>query len=431
MMEASPSKLRNKAGVSKMIPQNKGSETNIKLPFSFILFSVIAIIAAQFLFLLNGESLIAGTFRIPPIWSAAHLFILGWALMIAMGAMYQLVPVAFLTPIWNEKFGFFQFSITAIGIVWFAAALYMAPGSAVIPGIMMLTGIVLFLFQMMMTLKKQAKPNILTLFVGSALVCLLITIFIGITLILSMNTGFASDYYFPLFKSHILLGTAGWFTLLIFGFSYKMGPMFSLSHGYSMSLAKYVFAAYSLGLVLMILSFFFNQALLLKVGLLFLLIGFSLFVWHMKLILNKKIKKKLDRPFRFALLAIVFGEIIHLLAFFTALTNTFGRFVAPLLVSYLMLWIAFSIIGYLYKIVPFLWWTHKYSNIIGKKDVPALKDMINEKAALPIFSFYILGVLAVAIGMVLNSDILLYLGQSLNTIASIALGMVILSVMKK
>lgn len=33
-----------------------------------------------------------------------------------MGAMYQLVPVAFLAPIWNQKLGYIQFIITVVGI---------------------------------------------------------------------------------------------------------------------------------------------------------------------------------------------------------------------------------------------------------------------------------------------------------------------------
>lgn len=414
-----------------MIPQNMGSETNIKLPFSFILFSIIAIVVSQALFLVNGEALLHGIFRIPAIWSAAHLFILGWALMIAMGAMYQLVPVAFLTPIWNEKFGFIQFAVTAIGIAAFAITLYVSPQNALIPGMLMLLGILMFLFQMGMTLHKQAKPNILTLFVGTALICLLLTILIGITLVVSMKTGFAKEIYPSIFKSHLLLGTAGWFTLLIFGFSYKMAPMFSLAHGYSMKLAKYVYGFYISGLIFVLISFFNNQALLFKSGFLLLFVGFSFFVWHVSTIIKKRIKKKLDRPFSFALLSILFGEIIHLLAFITVLTNQFSKFVGPLMVSYLMLWIAFSIIGYLYKIVPFLWWTHKYSNVIGKADVPTMKDMINEKLALPLFVGFTLGVMGVAIGLVLKASILFYISQSLIIAASIAFGMAIIAVMKK
>ena len=47
---------------------------------------------------------------------------------------------------------------------------------------------------------------------------------------------------------------------------------------------------------------------------------------------------------------------------------------------YIVGWIIFSILGYLYKIVPFLWWTHKYSDRIGKEKVPTMGEMINEKA---------------------------------------------------
>ncbi|MEH7481978.1 hypothetical protein V7157_13055, partial [Neobacillus drentensis] len=207
-----------------MLPQNMGSETNIKLPFSFILFSLIALVFSQILLLVHGQLMADGSFRIPVIWSSAHLLILGWALMAAMGAMYQLVPVAFLTKIWNERFAFIQFFHTAIGITSFSVMLYWSPQNAMIPGVLTLLGILMFLFQMFMTLKKQAKPTILTAFVGSSLVCLFITISLGITLIYCLKTGIAGENYHSIFKAHLLMGVTGWFTLLIFGFSYKMVP---------------------------------------------------------------------------------------------------------------------------------------------------------------------------------------------------------------
>lgn len=414
-----------------MNPQATGNETNIKLPFSFIIFSIVAIIVSQFLFLFHGDALINGVFRIPAIWSAAHLFILGWALMIAMGAMYQLVPVAFLTPIWNEKFGFLQFAVTAAGVTSFAVTLYVAPHHALIPGILMLLGILMFLLQMGMTLRKQAKPNILTLFVGSALISLLLTIIIGITMVVNMQTGFASAIYMELFQSHLLFGVAGWFTLLIFGFSYKMAPMFSLSHGYSMKLAGFVYGFYMAGLLLVFASFFLKLSILFQLGFFLLFVGFSFFITHIATILKKRVKKKLDRPFSFAMLAIVFGAIIHFLAFIASVTNTFSTYAGPLIVAYLMLWIAFSIIGYLYKIVPFLWWTHKYSQSIGKKNVPSMKEMINERLALPLFIIFIVGVIFATIGIVTKGTIFFFTGQVLTTIASIIFGWAILAVLKK
>ena len=412
----------------ELFQQSNGNETNIKLPFSFIGFSMLALILSQLLILLNGDLLVSGVFRLPAIWSAAHLFVLGWALMVAMGAMYQLVPVAFLTPIWNERFGFWQLAVTTAGLISFAAALYLSPQDALIPGVLTLLGILMFIFQMFMTLKSQAKPNVLTLFVGTALFSLLATISLGITLVLSMKTGFASEYYQAIFKTHILLGTVGWFSLLIFGFSYKMVPMFSLSHGYSMRPAPYAFAIYVLGIILFIFSFMTGSHSLEVFGTLFLFAGFLVFTWHVKKIIDKRVKKKLDRPFMFALFAIGCGAIIHLAAFTASAANLFPKMAGPIILLYLVAWIAFSIIGYLYKIVPFLWWTHKYSKEIGKKKVPALKDMMDEKMALPLFLIFTAGTTLLLLSFMIKLMPIFYVGQGLIVMGTVLFSYIIAKV---
>jgi hypothetical protein len=414
-----------------MLAQSTGNETNIKLPISFITFSLIALVLSQILLLVNGQMLVNGSFRIPAIWSAAHLLILGWALMVAMGAMYQLVPVAFLTKIWNEKFGFIQFFVTAIGIASFSWMLYVSPQNALLPGILMLLGILMFLFQMFMTLRKQGKPNILTAFVGSALVCLFLTIFLGITLIYSLQTGFGAEYYQAIFKSHLLMGVTGWFTLLIFGFSYKMAPMFSLSHGFPMVHARYVYGLYISGLVITILSFFTSNDLLLKAGFLLLLAGFSIFSWHISIIIKKRLKKKLDKPFSFSIVAIGLGNIIHLAAFIALWSEQFSKLIGPFVYLYLMLWIVLSITGYLYKIVPFLWWTFKYSKEIGKNAVPSLKDMMNEKIVIPLFTLFAVSVVSVFFSIIFKSILLFNIGQFVLSIVFIIIALSILSVLKK
>jgi hypothetical protein len=393
-----------------MLPQNVGSETNVKLPFLFFFFSIIALILSQVILLLHSADFSNGNFRTPAIWSSAHLFILGWALMIAMGSMYQLVPVAFLTPIWSEKFGFIQFIVIAIGVSSFAGFLYWSPQNSLIPGIITLLGIFMFLFQMIMTLRKQTKANILTAFVGAGLVCLFLTILLGVSLITSWKTGLFATHYTEIFKAHLLLGTGGWFTLLIFGFSYKMVPMFSLSHGYTMNLAKYVLITYLFGIICTVTSFFANQPFLMKFGFLLLFIGFGLFAWHISTIVSKRIKKKLDIPFMFALSAIGFGLLIHSLSFVSLFTNHFNELIGPLMFLYLMLWIILSILGYLYKIVPFLWWTHKYSKDVGKKQVPALKDMMNERLALKLLSIFILSCFIIYIGLITQVMIITIIG---------------------
>jgi hypothetical protein len=416
--------------MTAMIPTNTAYETNIRLPLLFIVFGVVAFVAAQAILLAAGPAVTSGVFRLPNIWAAAHLAVLGFALMIAMGAMYQLVPVAFLTPIWSELLGFVQFFITAAGIIAFSISLTFYTHAALFPGVLLVLGIVLFLFQMGMTLRKQAKKNIMTLFVGSALAFLLLTILFGLTLALHFWSGNeVADHLFIL-KTHILFGVCGWFSLLIMGFSYKMVPMFSLAHGFSMKLARYVYAFYVAGLVVTFISFFQDGRGPFAAGAGLLLTGFTLFAYHIWTILQKRVKKKLDRPFQFALLAIGIGLTLHTAAFLLPLSGN-DRGMATVIYAYVLGWIMFSIIGYLYKIVPFLWWTHRYSKKIGQENVPTLKQMINEKWTIVQCLLFTVSLAGVVIALTVSSLPLFYAAQSAMTLFSLFFASTMISVLWK
>ncbi len=85
----------------------------------FILVAIFSFVVAQIVLFFHSEVLTAATFRIPEIWSYSHIIILGFAMMVAMGAMYQLVPVVFLTPIWRQKIGFVHLVLTSFGVMIF------------------------------------------------------------------------------------------------------------------------------------------------------------------------------------------------------------------------------------------------------------------------------------------------------------------------
>lgn len=407
------------------------SETNIKLPISFIVFALIAFIFAQFTFLFNSTELLSGQFRIPFIWMGAHLLLLGFAVMVAMGAMYQLVPVTFLTPIWNEKFGFVQFFITAIGITLFAISLWLHPSKAIYGGIMTIIGVLMFITQMFMTITKQKKKTTITYFVLSAIVGLLLTIIAGFILV--WNISFSSiGQHTPILYSHITLGVAGWFTLLIFGFSYKLVPMFSLSHGFSMKWAKFALPFYISGLILLISSFWLKNMTFQTFGWFILLLGFVFFSLDIKEIIQKRLRRKLDKPFTFALIAIGNGLLIHLVAFFASLfTIQHPTFWGWLVYLFIMTWIMFSILGYLFKIVPFLWWTHKYSERIGKENVPTLKDMINEPLSIYLFFGFGIAIIGIIVSVSIQISELLFLFLIVLAITSFIYALSIIHVLVK
>src|SRR5699024_4890750 len=126
----------------------------------------------------------------------------------------------------------------------------MNPKYALYGGIIAIGGILMFIVQMVMTILQQKKKTIMTAFVLGALICFFLTFAAGFWLMWNIALASITDHSTVLY-SHIVLGVAGWFTLLIFGFSYKLVPMFSLSHSHSMKWAKPTFFTYIVGLFVM------------------------------------------------------------------------------------------------------------------------------------------------------------------------------------
>ena len=407
------------------------SDTNIKLPLGFIIFALLAFAVSQIILFFNSSELLVGMFRIPKIWMSAHFLLLGFAVMTAMGAMYQLIPVAFLTSIWNQKLGFIQFFITAIGLTSFALLLGFRTNIAVHGGALVVIGILIFIFQMTKTMLKLEKFTTMAAFVISALACLLLTVTAGFLLAWNLAFGETFDHV-SILLSHMTLGLAGWFTLLIMGLSYKMVPMFSLSHGFTNKWTDPALYTYLTGLAVTIISYWVHLPTIRAVGLLLLFIGYGFFALDMKEILAKRVKKKLDKPFSFSITAIWNGLILHFIALLAAVFNLNSENVwGWIIYLYMMTWIIFSMLGYLYKIVPFLVWTHKYSEMVGKEKVPTLKEMMNEKLGAILYRLFTISIFGIIVSVAFSSGIALFIFLGIQALASIIFAITIIRVLLK
>src|SRR5699024_10510969 len=121
--------------------------------------------------------------------------------------------------------------------------------------------ILLFIVQTLLTILQQQTRMIMTAFVLAALICFFLTVAAGFWLMWNIAFASITDHSTVLY-SHIVVGVAGWFTLLIFGFSYKLVPMFSLSHSHSMKWAKPTFFTYIVGLFVMLGAFWTGSGLM-------------------------------------------------------------------------------------------------------------------------------------------------------------------------
>jgi hypothetical protein len=92
---------------------------------------------------------------------------------------------------------------------------------------------------------------------------------------------------------------------------------------------------------------------------------------------------------RHALAAMAYLVVLIPAAIGVALLG-WGRppiFVALALVA-LVGWLGQSIVGYLYKIVPFLIWQARYGPLVGRQKVPLMRDLVHQRAAA--FSFWLI-----------------------------------------
>jgi len=393
---------------------------SLRLPLQYIFVSLFCLALSQILMFEAGPHLLKGDYRVPSMWAVSHLLIIGWSCMVAMGAMYQLVPVAFLTPIYSERIGYIQFHLMTLSIVGFVLAFWLLDRTLLlIFGTGLVSGFLLFIFNMLASFRAIKSWTMISKTVFASIIYLSLTILIGGLLLLQLTLEiFPPDWHNSLLYSHITFGIVGWFSLLIFGFSYKMVPMFALAHHFSMSKSLNTYYLFHAGILTIVLSYWLENLWLLALGSVFILLAFTYFLLVVIEILRKRMKLLLDEGFVFSLISIPVGFIIHLAfvltIFFEISYSTkiiLTNWIIFLIYLYFMLWITLCIAGYLYKIIPFLWWTHKYSQLAGKQKVPMLKDFVNKKMTISVLVGFIISTLGVALSILLSNFSLFFLSQ--------------------
>ena len=221
-----------------------------RLPFLFIATGIISFVIYQVLCLADLASWIDLQPRNPIGWSRIHLLVLGWATMIAMGAVYQLINVVLQSKIYSEKLGFVHYGFFMIGtfgllygfqsmnLVWIASFASIT-----------FIGILLFAWNMSVTLLRAKKWNSVTISVGCAVVYLTLTGISGMAMGLNFRFNQWGSFHEQLLGAHIWFGAVGWFGLLITGISYKMLPMFYLAHGFPTRLQNATLIMWNLGVL--------------------------------------------------------------------------------------------------------------------------------------------------------------------------------------
>jgi len=406
-----------------------------KIVTKYFVAAIIDFVILNFLLMLNYKD-ITGFYFQPKILAITHLLTLGWISMTIFGAMFQLVPVVLETKLFSEKLADIQFWIFLFGVIglatgfWnFDTGLYFN-ASAILLNI----AILIFAINMIGTFIHVKKWNVTGWYLIAALIYLIITAIAGFLLSYNLWHPYITINHLQLLKLHAEVAVIGWVTMVVMGVAYKLIPMFTLSHGYSMKSSKWAFYLINIGLVGINIFFNFkNNMIPILVSTLFIVAGIAFFLFQVYLIYKNRLRKKRDIGIRYSVFSFYMLGIVTLFGLIFSFTNLSRIPNIYLIFGYLVFYgyLSMLIVGQMYKIVPFLAWYHKYSSKVGLEPVPMLKDMFNEKYALTSYYLMTTAIIATTVSFIFNSQVALLFSFGLMFFGSLTFTFNIATILRK
>ena len=364
--------------------------------------------------------------RGPEGWFNAHLFVLGWATMLAMGAVYQLLGVILQSKLFSVRLGYVHFAVFAVGLASLLAGFLRGEAAwLAVSAPLVFLGILLFASNVWATLICAGQWNAITVSAAAGVLYLVMTGVTGMIMGVDFATGWFYGMHNRLFAVHIWLGTVGWFGLIITGFSYKLLPMFYLAHRYPSGLQTAVLIVWNAAALAGAASFLLGGRPWTAGGAVALLaVAVALYNLHLLQIRKARHKRCPGKGIAWSVNGNQAFAVIAVLAAVWALANperlSDQRAVLVAGWIYLAGWVTFMILCYASKIVPFLWWTWKYGGQAGRPGTPLMADLLDERKVNVCLAVIAVSLLAPAAGLALDVRPLVAAGGIVYSVSSLA-----------
>ena len=354
----------------------------LSVPLPFLLTGVCA--AALFGLLLPWiapEAVQAPDF--PRVLALVHLATLGWLTMTIMGATFQLTPVMIVAPLQATRFLSWQYPVYTGGVVlllsgfWWMRPWLLASGGAVI-----VLAVLHYVILLSITLSYATSRPLTLRFLVASLLYLCLVVSLGLTAALNLQFGFLGAGTDRLLMIHITLGVIGWLTSLLMGVSYTLVRLFALAHGHDERLGRVLFILLQVSIAALALGFLLSWSALTLFGGGLLTATAWLFAFDFWRMFRSRRRKFLDVTQYHSIAAVVYFCFVVPAGIASV---AFGwqqpALFAALGLAALVGWLGQSIIGYLYKIVPFLVWHTRYGPLVGREKVPLMRELVHERWA--------------------------------------------------
>lgn len=364
---------------------NPAKSPPLFVPIGMILAALAGLLLLQPL-LIWKASMIFGPFRFnSATLTAVHIFTLGFATAVMVGAFYQIVPVMMIGRPVNGRWALAQAVLYLAGaylLVWgfysYETLWIAIGGSLVVLALLLFAGLV------GRSMRTATQWTISGSYMVAGLSFLGGTVLWGLTLALNLRWNFLGDTLNngPL-GAHLILGLGGWFMLTIFGVSYQLIPMFALTDRGQQAPARLALLLLTVGLWAAFVALVLHlPGLITGLALFVALAGVGVYGRDMAGMIGRRRRKELDLGMRYAMTSFGFlGLSLVLLAIGSAVPALIDLGVAGVW-FFLPGFVGSMILGMLYKIVPFLFWHYLLKSRTDKSQrLPTLTQMYSGRLA--------------------------------------------------
>lgn len=367
-------------GLQDAVSDPRGTLGVLAAAFAFLLYG-------SFAFTVRGASIAADPTG-PAALAVVHAFA-AFIVLAIVAATHQLVPV--LTgsrplPPWGA---FIPAAPLALGFALLIASFGGIP--LFVPAALLLGfGAALWSALMLGRMISGPRERRLQIALGLAILAFAAAAAIGVAMALALG-GRPTFGWLRFADAHAVLAIAGFVSAVTATISYRLVPMFALSHTQD-GLLRFLPALAAAPLAAVAAGALFTPAAVLRVALAALLAAFLGFVAAQVDAVRHRLRRRLDVSLRYALVSWSFG----LASLLVALGATWMPSLAPIAVLLALLgWIVPGILGYAYKIVGFLAWQRARTRF-PEATLPPLADAVDPRFAAVALYAVVIGLLGSA-----------------------------------
>ncbi|BAS29163.1 hypothetical protein [Limnochorda pilosa] len=344
-----------------------------------------------------------------PLLALVHLFVLGFGTTLTLGVLHQMVPVLLDVRLHSTRLGYVAYVHHVLGVTVLVAsfARFFLQGVA-LGGALVVAGFAVAAYNLYRTLTQNRSWNLTARYLAFSLGYLGLTVLMGLTMAINLRFTFLPGLLAEGLPIHLLWGVGGWFFLTIVGVSYKLIPMFTLTHNHPEGAGRAILVLAQAGIWTAALGAAQGWPGWVKAaGMALLGVAGLLYAWDLLRILRHRLRRRLEPVHAGAVasagqLALAIGAMAAGAARYDGLDLAGQNRLAVGVGLWVGLgFVAGMILAILTKLVPFMAWNQVYRNRVAG-GAPLLRQMLDERRAWTGLALLHLGTVGTALSVLLG-----------------------------